>query len=600
MLNFLGKRLVGRHDLTRQLGRYRVTVAWVYRSLFRFSRSLTVLAVGAAVAGVTMQGAALALLLYYANLMEEDRPLSLGPLAIEVASREQTTFLGAMAAVALILLASAGLIFLGNMRTIRLAIDFAAHCSRRTIALENARPPMDQAPSGTPYPGKITGRATGLVGIARGVRPLLRVVNPLMLFAYSLAILVYIDWLLTLIVSLIIAPSMLFQYKVNYLAAQNQKRLGRARERAHKAIAGLLDGLAFAPRLHASETARLRAAYDDDRIDELKRRYGFRVAAQPYSQMVSDIIIAVVAVGVAARLGSLALSGAMSWSSFIGFLLFARIALTSLRGVMSAITGFARHYPRVRQTYELLTSMPEPAPLGARTLGIAARGKGAIGDQKSAQIRRGRPIAVVTPVPATRFNAYAFVDGLAGRRSRQNRALRGATICCPDALDRMPGGSIAELLGLTGDADGDSALARLKEANPGARLPVNDVHAPLDHRAWRRIPKGVRAQLLLAQAAGRPADLVIVDDAVLRAAPESAREAWWSAMQDRFIAIRYGDPEAAAAFGERVVVALAEDRQTSLMSPQWAGTNAATVRDWLASHAVEASDDDDTDDDMDE
>lgn len=600
MLNLLGKSLVGRHDLTRQLGRYRVTVGWVYRSLFRFSRRLTLLAVGANVAGVTMQGAALALLLYYANLMEENRTLAVKALAIEVASRDQSTFLVAMVAVGLILLASAGLIFLGNMKTIRLAVAFAGHCSRRTMALESARPPMDQAPSGAAYPKKIPGRATGLVGIARGVRPLLRVVNPLMLFIYSLAVLFYIDWLLTLIVAVIIAPSMLLHYKVNYLAAQNQKRLGRARERAHKAIVGLLDDLAFAPRLHASEAARLQSAYHDDRIDELNRRYSFRIAAQPYSQVVSDVVIAVVAVGITARLGSLALSGLLSWSSFLGFLVFARIALVSLRGVLSAITGFARHYPRIRQTYELLASEAERAPFDARTLSLVPRGDDAIGDLASAQLRRGRPAAVVTPIPVTRFNLYAFVDGLAGRRSRQNRALRASTACCPDALNSTPGGSIAELLDLAADADGDGALARLRQADPGARLPVNDVHAPLDRRGWRRIPEGVRAQILLAQAAAAPADLLVIDSAVLHAAAAPVRAAWQEQVRERFLAVRYGDPQGATAFGERLVVALAEDRWTSLMSPSWAGRNADAVRSWLSAHSVETAHEAEADDDMDE
>lgn len=598
MLASLGKRLVGRQDLARQFARYRATVAWAYRELFRFSRARMILALATNVAGVTLQGGALALLVYYANLMERNAPVGLGPLALEAAPRDIATFLVAITAVAVMLLASAGLIFVGNMLIIRLAVGFGLDCSKRTLILERARPPRDDDPSSAAYPKRLPGRATAIVGIARAVRPLLRVFNPAMLFVYSTVILLYIDWSLTLIVGVLITPSLLLQYKVNYLAAQNQKRLGKARGRAQTAITGLLNELAWAPAVHASERGRLADLYAEERIEELPRRYSFRVAAQPYSQVISDVLIALVAVGVTGRLGALALSGEMSWSWFIGFLVFARIALTSLRGMLGAITGFARHYPRLRQSYELFTSVPEPQPVSARKLNIQPRGPDPVGDLSAADLQPGRPVAVVSLVPVSRFNLYAFVDALAGRRARHNRSLRANAGCCPNALNTRPGGSLAELLGMPSDAAADAVWTRFRQVAPEAELPAADVHAPLDRADWQRVAKPVRAQILLDHAARNAGGVLVVAQEVLRNAPAQAREAWWPRVADRFLAVRYGRSDKAGAFGERTVLALGEDRAVSLMSPDWARANAEAVEAWLGAHAVEAPDE--ADDELDD
>lgn len=210
--------------------------------MFRFDKKRIVLALAANVAGVTLQGAALSLLVYYANLMESGESFSL--LRFNLETRDQATFLGVVAVIGAFLLVSAGLIFSGSRLITNIALDFASHCSQRVLALAAARPPHDVAPSEAPYPNRVSGRATGLVTIARAVRPLMQLSNPLAMLAYSIVVLLYIDPLLTFGVAMFVVPSLFFQYLVNYIAAQNEKRMPQARARSHRRIMRLLKGFA--------------------------------------------------------------------------------------------------------------------------------------------------------------------------------------------------------------------------------------------------------------------------------------------------------------------------------------------------------------------
>jgi hypothetical protein len=527
---------------------------------------------------------------YYGNLMEHGETLSV--LGHSFAAQREATFLTAIAVVGILMLLSAGLVFWGNRTVTRTAVSFAVSCSQRTLALTGARPPGDRDPSDTPYPKTVVSRVTGLIGIARGVRPLLGLSNLAVQFAYSLAVILYIDASLTLIVVLLVAPSLFLQYTVNYHAAQNAKRLGAARSRAHRSVVRLLDALALTPRVHPSQKTRVARDYADIRIRELLDRYSFRIMARPYSALISDVFIALAALLIMARLGSRALAGEESWSAFLGYLVFARIFLMSVRGVLGAGTGFARHYPTVRKLCELFSDVPRPEPVDGGAIRLSQRGRDTIGDRKRGRLTRGGVIGVLSPVPITRYNIYAFVDGLVGRRSARNRNLRGSCLCVPNALDAAPGGSLRELLGVPEGAGNEMAAGALRDLGfPDTNLPGSG-EGPLDCDAWTALPRRLRAHILLEDAAQAGADLVLVEDTVLAASDAEYRRRWRERLPNSFVLIRYDHAAEVGRHGEKLVMALATDRAVSLLTVGWCRENGDRIQAWLGKHQTECADED--------
>lgn len=531
------------------------------------------------VCGVTLQGGALSLLIFYASRMEAGTALTWGQVHLE--TREPQTFLAVIGVLALLLLTSAGLLFLGNRMMTIAALKCAGYASRQTLAAEGVRPPGDPDPSKNPFPDQVAGRVVSLIAIARAVRPLLQISNPAVMFAYSVVVVVYIDVLVTLLLALIVVPTLFLQYVVNYRAAENQEKMGIANRRANQGLKELLNRMAWAPRLGESQMNALEVEYEKPRIRELGDRFAFRMMASSYSTLISDVVTAIAAGIVTAYLGLQALSGELAWSLFLGYLIFARLLLQSLRGVLAAITNFARFYPLVRKLYELLTSTHTVTPFTSPTLRVVPRGRARIGNRKSARIKRGEPVAMISPVPVSRLNAYAFVDALIGKRSQQNAALRASCFWVPNALDSSPGGGLAELLGRPDANKRWELAASLDELKFGDWDPSEFMGGPLDEHQWSRIPRRLRAHILLTRSRFTEADLILLEAEVLREADEELVARFWTEMGGRFLVIRYPNPVSAGSFGDRIAVAMATDRSLSIMTVDWCQQNAGDIRSWL-------------------
>lgn len=575
LIYWLCFKLVGRTDVLSQFRRYRATVLWLYKTLLASDKRHFVLALITNVCGVTLQGGALSLLIFYASRMEAGAALTWGQVNLE--TREPQIFLAVIGVLALLLLTSAGLVFLGNRMITVASLKCAGYASRQTLAAEGIRPPKDPDPSKQPFPDQVSGRVVSLVAIARAVRPLLQISNPAVMFLYSVVVVVYINIWVTLLLIVLVVPTLFLQYVVNYRAAENQEKFANANRRANEGLKEVLNRMAWAPRLDESQRSALELEYDKPQIRELGDRFAFRMMASSYSALISDVVTAITAGIVTAYLGLQALSGELAWSLFLGYLIFARLLLQSLRGVLASITNFARFYPLARKLYELLTSTYPDTSFTRQTLRLVPRGSVRVGDRKSAGIKRGEPVAMISPVPVSRFNAYAYIDALVGKRSKHNGALRASCFWVPDALDSPPGGSLMELLGRPDASEPWELQESLEGLGFGGWDPSAVMGGPLDEDQWTQVPRRLRAHILLARSALSRADLVLLEEKVLREADEDFVSEFWNDMSGRFLVVRYPNPRLAGYFGEHLAMAMATDRSLSLMTVAWCHENAADI-----------------------
>jgi len=310
--------------------------------------------------------------------------------------------------------------------------------------------------------------------------------------------------------------------------------------------------------------------------------------AQPRSALVSDLLLALLSFLVVIYLGRSSLLGNTSWAHFLGYLLFARISLLAFRGVLVSITGFARHYPRARRIYEYFRSLAGDGQPAATVINVVARGKDRIGDRKRVTLQPGEPLLVLSPVPLSRFNLYAFIDALAGGNIKENNILSVASACVSRGFDAQPGGSLNELLAIPANATQPAA----SEILCAAGLPADssrDRLLTLDE--WQQYPLTTRASILLQQARQSAAPLLLVDSAVLVASGAGETAGGLQSMAGRRVVVVTDNHDDLQQYGDRFVVFVARDRCVSIASTRWCQDNLAAVNAWFERHVVETEGD---------
>jgi hypothetical protein len=587
LFDHIGIRLTGREDLSAQYQRYRETVLWLLGELFRFDRKSTLKSVLFNVLGGVVKAGSLAFLLYYASLMESGGSTTLLGYTLEY--RSEPVFYLAISIALVLLLSGSFMVYAGNHVVNVLSVAFASRCSQAVIASSGRRPPGNPDPSLSAYPVRVSGNVTGIVRLSRAVKKLLQASNPLAMLVYSLIVIIYLNAMLSLVVMLIALPTLLLQYVVNYQSAQNEKLFDASRTGGLKKLIKLLGNHALTPGLHAGAVRQLEHEYQHSVIGDFLGSYYQRIMAPTKSALVSDLLLATLSFLLVILLGRNALNGTITWTHFISYLLFARIALLSFRGVLVAVTGFARHYTRTRKVYEYLGTAAEPVQGLNEAIVVTSRGEDCTGDRKQARLQAGRPLMIISPVPLSRFNLYAFADTLAGGSRKPANVLCDSMSCVSSGLHARPGGSLNELLSIPADAGNAVAGEILQQAG----LPADvERDVTLSRRAWRDLPGRARALVLLRGDWSEIADVILVDNELLLTAGPGEAARWLDEHAERKLGIVSRNLQDLDGYEGKFVVLMAQDRSVSLASKVWCESNHAAIEAWFARHAVEAGEDD--------
>ncbi len=585
ILDTIGNRFTGRSDLSDQYQRYRDTLLWIVTELLRFDRKKTLLAISFNVLGGLLKAGALALLLYYASMMERAAPITL--LGYSWDSRAEGVFYVAILVALLLLVCGALAVYFGNHVNNVLTIEFAAHCSRTVLCAAGGRPARNPDPSSERFHRSVKDGVTNITMLARGVKPVLQVSNPLTTLTYSLVILFYLNSLVTLVVLLGAFASLLFQYRVNFRSVQNESALLEGRRAGKNWLGSLFGDLLLTPRIYPSREEWIEREYRHSALGDFLQRYYQRVIAQPRSALVGDMLLAILLFMVVGYMGSQALAGKIGWTGFLAYLLFARISLLAFRGLLVSMTGFARFYPHVRRVFEFCRSLKAPACMDAAPLAVVARGKDKIGDRKKITINPGEPVCILSQVPLTRFNLYAFVDAIAGRNVESNNKLSAGAACITRGYSSMPGGTLNELLAIPAGASADTVAALYKLVGLESESGLIDGDALLTEAVWETFSRQTRASILMQQAKDEAACLVLTDAAVVAKCSAACLQQWYEAIRSKMTVIVADDIQTFGGFNCASVVLMGSDRSVCVATASWCLDNVATVEAWFNRHSVQ-------------
>jgi hypothetical protein len=218
---------------------------------------------------------------------------------------------------------------------------------------------------------------------------------------------------------------------------------------------------------------------------------------------------------------------------------------------------------------------------------VAARGKDRIGDSKKITLNPGEPVCILSRVPLTRFNLYAFVDAIAGRNVETSNRLSAGTACISRGFSSMPGGTLNELLAIPAGASPDTVAALYRQVgleNESGRM---DGDALLTDADWKTFSRQTRACILMQQAKDEAACLVLADAAVLAKCSAAYLEQWYGTISSKITGIVADDLQMIGGCNCASVVLLASDRSVSVAAASWCLDNAAVIDAWFDRHSVQ-------------
>jgi len=422
--------LVKRDDFGSQFQRYRRTFLWLLVSLWRVNYKKFILTVLSSVTGVVLQAGTLGALLYYANLMERNSTFDL--LGVSYSARDQSIFAVVLAIAGLILIIGSWFKYFAVRSNFELCVEFAIDCGKRILRQPWLVMDGPIQPGKDRYPPELVKLLTGIRPLARGAKPILNLASPLMMTVYSLAILFYLEPLLTLILISVIAPSLLLQYLINYNATQNEKVLIASSQPASNKIKSFIEDMADHSPGEPAYQSSLDDLYHHPSIIKHLGAYIYRKLATNKSALVSDVLLAILAIGLMVFLGGSALQGDISWTRFLTYLLFARISLVGVRGIFATVTSFARHYSRIRNAY-FVVNRKLARRSRTKTISSTLKLNKACGVKKLGiditEISAGNPVLVLSPTPLTRFNLSFFSYALGQAVGQIGQVLQQSIFC---------------------------------------------------------------------------------------------------------------------------------------------------------------------------
>ena len=540
----------GFSQVRRLVREYRTVLFWLVADAFRNFPWYVVLIGSCAFVGALMQGGALAGGVYYVALLEDDRVLSLA--GYEFSARDPNTLTLVAVGLALVLGASAVITFWGSYLTASLVAAYHKLASGRMIELFGVTmPPEDDGRA----PGDVEG---GLRQIQSGaaqrtaklLRFMARSLRSLVIAAYSIPILIWLDARMAGILALVgLAFTPLF-YRDNIQAAMSTLQQARAAPRARRRFGQLL---------RMARPWRYLTDHQEAYVDHSlsigglkKERDAFRkwLVARARSELWVFLILAIGLALVLYIMGREALAGELNWAVLIGFVIFLRFAMTSMADIMRTLARFSRFFPFTSRYYAVVEATRLPDEPAGAPVTVAAEPDGVVqeevvdreqdGEAPSMRLRPGQRLAMFTPYPVDRFHFPYAVGPVLQAEGGIRIPPRNCAFLSRVGLFRQSG-SMRQVLRLPESvawSDLEAVLAPETAAEVRAQLgtELDTIH---DAPVWERLSDAMRTELSLAAAAWLNARILVTGRRTLNRVPAKRRSMLLERLSHLVLVVKY-------------------------------------------------------------
>ncbi|SFH81356.1 hypothetical protein SAMN05192551_103137 [Tindallia magadiensis] len=323
-------------------------------SLMRYSKRVIIISLTDFL-GVTMQVAALGVVLQYIRSLESGRPVSFFGYSV-IAQESFGIFLSFASVSFFLLLISAWMIYYSDVQKFKLRVSFDEYCSKRAILkysndwlfspelLKKERAGQDI---------DVSKVATGDARFySRALFMTLNLLKPAYYFLIAVPAMLYISLGLTLILGLIISVSLFYQYKVSKNAAKQSMLLEKYNQEAgveRKKLLSFIDLNVLSNTTHYRKEMEnaVERTFQSKAITSRYKALEERLKGAPQSTLVSNILMAVGIFVILIIFIGQSLLYEPQWAITIAYLVAIKVALNQLSRVNRILTGINRFYPQI-------------------------------------------------------------------------------------------------------------------------------------------------------------------------------------------------------------------------------------------------------------
>jgi ABC-type multidrug transport system fused ATPase/permease subunit len=527
-----------------QLRRYSRVLGWFLRDALWSQKVSVALAVFLSFAGVTARVSAFGLALYYARVLDRDRPFH--ALGRSFAPRESYELLlivalGVMAA----LLIGAALIYLAEAIGLRLAARYECRCVGRAMQLLSGHldTSCDQG-RGQQELRRLSGGDARL--ISRVLRMLLKLIEPVLVFLVAMASLFYIHAPLTLGLIALLAAGMMVHYRINRRGADSSRNLEASARGANKERGEMLSWAHGAHMPNLLDKQRFEQLADKGCIRRNREAYVQRVIVVQQCQLTNDVLFSLGVLIIFLALGLAALQSRTSWGILVVYLVATKAAMVRCRTVATFITSINRFFPQMRRYYDFVqhaSTQPPHGGLYQPSHRVTLAEKAIEGSATSFLFTPGSRLAALVHEPLNRYTAVQVLRRIGINDPDELNHARGS-LSFVSADPATPPMSIRDLLGPECKTREDAArmLGTLRLAQPAREQLPDSFSRPLTPETWKAMEYRVRQGLLLLGVRRSTSTWVLLDSQVLDCLPARAAQSLLGALNDRIVIAVHSAP----------------------------------------------------------
>ncbi len=509
------------------------------------------------VAGIAIELGAVALVILYAQRLEQNGAVALG--AQVFAARQSLTLLIGIAAVVLIALSiAAGLNYLSAMLMVTLRRRYEIFCSQRVLRLvASVSYTSWRSDPGTPltegFLMRLARRDARYVG--RCMTSGLTTIVPLCTGALAIITLCMLHWPLTIALMVLTGLSLPLLGRINIHASRSSTVMEHAAAPASQQYRQVLDSICATSARHGPDDGALGSLQSSTAVQSFVGAYERRMRAPDRSNVVTKMLFAIGVFSIIVILGAQSIGAGGGWTILLFYFVAARYGLVAVQQIVSRIIAINRFYPQLRRYFEFVAAH-DPATMTEMQT-----------SKRPTEANLSQLTAVVSSTRPSRLNVFATISAVMDAQEQPTTARNWLIRADPPWLD---GCTLRQGLGLERAIE----LAEMKVAVDDRQLwnhllrnlPCG-LDEPVTRKTWSAIDP--TARFIMSATAGllQDAECYIIDEQSLRSLEGELVASCLRRLSSRVVFIVHcRKTDNVGRYGEREVAVLANGSRAELMN----------------------------------
>ncbi len=404
-------------NFKRKAGSYLRLYGWLLWDGAREMKLLVAAVVVLSFLGVMARASTYGAVLKFARCIETGKPARLGPIVVPVGTSLEVLLLWAGLVLGVGLL-SALVVYIAQASALRAGHRFEVKASSRLLSLVSRSPTVAASGFGDLQPAALLSRLsrTDTRFMRRAYQLMLDSVIPFLQLVVWTGVLIYTDWLLTVVVGVIGVFYLFPFYLVQRQAAQHSRDYEAALyESSPSAVPSVLQRFIESESPPDAEERWKERVYGAGPTRRRLDAYRGRLLVRAKSDLLNDGFFGLFLAVILVVFGVAVLQGNRYWSDFATYLVALKLAQGSLKRLTAKVSSMSRFHPQISRYRRFLRRHAETPPAAATgrepdlpyILKAAGEGLGEIAEPVT--VTAGSSLLCLAPQRPTRYTLAAVV-----------------------------------------------------------------------------------------------------------------------------------------------------------------------------------------------